>query len=108
MKAARALLTEHPVLTALICLNDRMAIGAAQQARAMTRQVPDDLSIVGYDDIPTAASLVPSLTTIDQQAPELGRTAVRMLLQILNKRAVEPLTLPVHLVVRQSTSVPKS
>ncbi|MBI1277473.1 MAG: LacI family DNA-binding transcriptional regulator [Anaerolineaceae bacterium] len=108
MNATRVLLTEHPDLTALICLNDRMAIGAVQQARTMNRQLPDDLSIVGYDDIPTAASLVPSLTTIDQHAPELGRAAVRMLLQILDKRVVKPLTLPVHLVVRESTSFPKS
>ena len=85
-----------------------MALGAIQHARQSGRDVPTDLSVVGYDDIPMSAAFSPPLTTIDQRAPELGHAAVRMLLQMLDKRAVEPLTLPVHLVVRQSTSVPKS
>lgn len=108
LNCAAELLARYPHLTALICLNDRMALGAIQYARQSGRDVPTDLSVVGYDDIPMSAAFSPPLTTIDQRAPELGHAAVRMLLQMLGKRAVEPLTLPVHLVVRQSTSAPKT
>lgn len=101
---ASELLSRHPQLTALICLNDRMAMGAIQYARQSGRDVPADLSVVGYDDIPMSAAFSPPLTTIDQRAPELGRAATRMLFQIFEKREVESLMLPVHLVVRQSSA----
>lgn len=104
---ASELLSRYPNLTALVCLNDRMALGAIQYARQSGRDVPHDLSVVGYDDIPMAVASSPPLTTIDQRAPELGHAAVRMLLQMFDKRQVEPQTLPVHLVVRQSTRQPR-
>lgn len=103
-EALTHLLAAQPELSAIICLNDRMAMGAIQQARVLGRQIPDDLTIVGYDNIPTAASFSPPLTTIDQQAPELGRTAAQMLFQVLDKKTPEPIHMPTQLIVRQSSA----
>ncbi|HUN08712.1 MAG TPA: LacI family DNA-binding transcriptional regulator [Aggregatilineales bacterium] len=103
-KAARQLLTEHPDLTALLCLNDRMAMGAIQTAQAMGRQVPDDLSVIGYDNIPLSMASSPALTTIDQQAPELGRIAATMLFEVFDGKQPATATLPTTLIVRQSSS----
>lgn len=103
---AGQLLHENPELTALICLNDRMAMGAIQQAHRLGLRVPDDLSIVGYDDIPTAALSVPSITTINSHALTMGYEASRMLFEVLGGQSPESRTLPVELVVRQSSAPP--
>ncbi|MCD4684948.1 MAG: LacI family transcriptional regulator [Anaerolineae bacterium] len=100
---AAELLTAHPYLTALLCLNDRMAMGAIQQARVMGRTVPDDLTITGYDDIPTAALFAPPLTTVSQRAPEQGQAAARMLFDILDGGDPDPVELSPRLRVRQSS-----
>lgn len=102
-RCAAQLLHEHPDLTALVCLNDRMAMGAIQYAHELGRAVPQDLTVVGYDDIPMAAAFSPPLTTIDQQAPKLGRAAAVMLFDVLNGRLPTPITLPTQLIVRQSS-----
>lgn len=103
-KGAACLLEQHPDLTAIICLNDRMAIGAIQAAKQAGREVPADLSVVGYDDIPMAAAITPPLTTIDQQAPELGRAAARMLFEVIDNRAPASVRLSTALVVRESSA----
>jgi len=69
-------------------------------------RVPDDLTVVGYDDIPYAAVFSPPLTTISQQAPELGRVAARMLFEVLRGGRPEPIEVPTHLVIRQSSASP--
>ena len=102
-RLAVELLDEHPELTALICLNDRMALGAIQELRLRGVSVPEDVSIVGYDDIPLAALFAPSLTTINQHAPDLGRAAVQMVFSIMNGETPEPLVLPAELVARESS-----
>ncbi|RMF78940.1 MAG: LacI family transcriptional regulator [Chloroflexi bacterium] len=106
-KATKTLLTEHPELTALLCLNDRMAMGAIQQIRNMGLDVPSDISVVGYDDIPAAAIVAPPLTTINQQAPELGRAAAKMLFDILDGHKPERVEMPTHLIVRESAAAPR-
>jgi LacI family transcriptional regulator len=100
---AAHMLKNHPELTALICLNDRMALGAIQQAQLLGRKVPDDLSIVGYDDIPMSHFISPALTTINQHAPDLGRAATKMLFELLNNELPDSVVLPTELVVRQSS-----
>lgn len=104
-KATRELLTRYPHITAILCMNDRMAMGAVRQAHKMGRRVPDNLSIAGYDDIPSAEIFSPPLTTINQQASILGRTAAQMLFDILNGKQPTPITLPVRLIHRSSTAV---
>lgn len=101
--AARELLDRFPALTALICLNDRMALGAIQSIREMGKSVPDDVSVIGYDDIAISAIANPSLTTINQQAMALGQVAAQMLFDILNGNQPESARLPVKLVERNST-----
>jgi DNA-binding LacI/PurR family transcriptional regulator len=101
---AATLLEQYPDLTALFCHNDRMAMGAIQQARAMGRNVPDNLTVTGYDDIPTASVFSPPLTTIDQRSPEQGRLAARMLFEVLAGKSPDPIVLPPWLVTRQSSS----
>jgi LacI family repressor for deo operon, udp, cdd, tsx, nupC, and nupG len=105
--SAKELLEQHPELTALICLNDRMAMGAIQQARQLGRSVPHDLTVVGYDDIPMALAFDPPLTTIDQQAVELGQLASRMLFELLDGHTPESVTLPPRLVIRDSSAEPQ-
>jgi DNA-binding LacI/PurR family transcriptional regulator len=105
-KCTAQLLSQHPGLTALVCLNDRMAMGAIRQAHEMGRRVPENLTIVGYDDIPMAGSFAPPLTTIDQQALELGRAGARMLFEVLDNQKPAPIHVPTHLVVRQSAAPP--
>lgn len=105
-RCAAELLARQPDLTALICLNDRMAMGAIQQAREMGRHVPRTLTVAGYDDIPMASVFAPPLTTISQQGPELGSRAARMLFDVLAGRQPELVTMPTHLIARQSSAPP--
>lgn len=105
-RCAAELLTRRPDLTALICLNDRMAMGAIQQAREMGRHVPRTLTVAGYDDIPMASVFAPPLTTISQQGPEVGSHAARMLFDILRGATPDNILFPVHLIRRETTGAP--
>ena len=79
-EAARELLTAHPELTALLCYNDLVAVGALQTCLDLERRVPDDVAVVGCDDIPLAALVTPPLTTCRVPRYELGVQATRLLL----------------------------
>lgn len=95
--------------TAVCCVNDFTAIGAIKTAGEYGLKVPDDISIVGFDDIPLAHHVIPELTTISQQANELGKTAVKVLRQMMNKGKVKKLTsLEPQLIIRQSTAQRKA
>jgi DNA-binding LacI/PurR family transcriptional regulator len=83
-ETARALLSEHPELTALFCYNDLVAVGALQACADLGRQVPDDLAVVGFDDIPMAAVVTPALTTCHVPRYELGDQAMKLLLDRIN------------------------
>ncbi len=74
------LLTEHPELSALFCYNDLVAVGALKACRQLGRRIPDDLAIVGFDDIPLADLVFPSLTTCWAPKYELGSQAMELLL----------------------------
>src|SRR5205085_11486990 len=79
-------LLEHaPDLTGIFVLNDLMALGALEAARASGRRVPTDLSIVGFDDIPFAALANPPLTTVGQPIRELGERAADLLLRVIEE-----------------------
>ncbi len=102
--AVEQLITTHPDITAIVCMNDRTAIGAMQRLQAMGRRVPEDVSVVGYDNISIAAVMSPPLTTIDQQASALGQHAAQMLFEVLDGKTPESLVLPVQLVQRRSSA----
>jgi LacI family transcriptional regulator len=96
--------------TAIFAFNDNIAIGAIQTARARGLRVPDDLSIVGFDDVEHATIVTPALTTVRQPLAEMGRTAVSLLGRLLEQQRFETLhvELATRLVVRDSTAPPRS
>ena len=100
-------LAEPP--TAILASNDNMAVGALQAARARGLRVPEELSVVGYDDTEQASIVTPTLTTVRQPLEELGRTAVSLLTRLLERQRVEALhvELATKLVVRDSTAPPR-
>lgn len=77
-------------VTAVFSSNDQMALGVLHRARALGRRVPDDLAVVGFDDVPEAAYFSPPLTTIRQDFAELGRLAVGRLLDSLGGASPSP------------------
>lgn len=102
MEAASRLLTTFPDLTALFCANDPMAVGAVRAATAAGRSVPDDLSIIGFDDSLEAKVSVPPLTTVAQPIEELAARAMDLLRS--NGDGAQQIRLSAKLVVRQSAA----
>jgi DNA-binding LacI/PurR family transcriptional regulator len=94
--------------TAIFAFNDCMAVGALHAARARGLRLPEDLSVVGFDDTPEAEAAYPGLTTVYQPLKELGRMAVGLLVRLMAERPYEPLhvELATRLVVRSSTGRP--
>ncbi|MBI5302859.1 MAG: LacI family DNA-binding transcriptional regulator [Chloroflexi bacterium] len=95
--------------TALVAINDMYALGAYAGARDLGRRIPDDLSIVGIDDIVLAQVVDPPLTTVRQPLNEMAATAVETIIQrIENKSSDAPqhVTLAPELIVRKSTTKP--
>ncbi|MAT98137.1 MAG: LacI family transcriptional regulator [Anaerolineaceae bacterium] len=100
-------LAEPP--TAVFASNDISAMGVIEAIRAQGLQVPHDISVVGFDDIPTAALLNPQLTTMRQPLQEMGRSATQMLLDMLKNPETMPesIIFPTELIVRESTAPPQ-
>jgi DNA-binding LacI/PurR family transcriptional regulator len=96
--------------TALLCANDLMAVGAMVHCRAAGLRVPEDVSIVGFDDLPFVSLLTPRLTTVRQPAGDMGVGAISLLFDIVAGRAPESLlqTMPVTVQVRDSVASPSS
>lgn len=91
--------------TAVLAMSDMAAIGIMAAAQASGQRIPDDLSVVGFDDIPPAAWTNPPLTTVRQPIADKGRLAARLLIERMKGRAVEaPPPLATSLVVRSSTA----
>jgi DNA-binding LacI/PurR family transcriptional regulator len=99
--AAAALLDAHPGTTAILAMSDVLAFGAIEAARARGLRVPEDVSVVGYDDVEEAAAGAPPLTTVAQPAVEKGRVAARMVFEPDPPRTE---VLPVKRVVRGTTA----
>jgi len=94
--------------TAIFAFNDNLAIGAIQAARARGVRVPEDLSVIGFDDTEHATIVTPMLTTVRQPLAEMGRTAVSLLIRLIERQRFETLhvELATRLVVRESTAPP--
>ena len=92
--------------TAIVCGNDQMALGLVHALTDLGRRVPQDVSVVGFDDIPESAHSLPPLTTVHQDFEEVGRRAVRALVGRLEGRDADGPSVAVtpELVVRQSTA----
>ncbi|MDP9833538.1 LacI family DNA-binding transcriptional regulator [Gleimia europaea] len=80
-EALKDLLKKNPNISAVFCASDQLAIGAIRALREIGRKVPEDISIVGYDDIDIATDLTPALSTIRQPMEQIGRTSVDLLFE---------------------------
>ncbi|HZZ49140.1 MAG TPA: LacI family DNA-binding transcriptional regulator [Pseudonocardia sp.] len=92
--------------SAVFAVDDTAAIGVLGVARDLGLRVPEDLSVVGYNDIPMVAQLPVPLTTVRSPARDMGAAALRAVLTLIGGGAVESTRLPVELVVRASTAPP--
>lgn len=109
-RGLRQLLKQRPDIDAVFVCNDQMALGALQAARQMGVRVPEDLALVGFDDIPESAYFYPPLSTVRQDMVELGRRAVRELGRMIEatqqgKAVVKPkaILLQPQLIIRGSS-----
>jgi DNA-binding LacI/PurR family transcriptional regulator len=120
--ALAPLLNADPGITAVLCFADTVAHGVMLAAQDQGLTIPDDLSVVGFDDNPLAARLRPALTTVRQDIAEKGRLAAELLIRTVAPDAAPPanatttkpgeknlhIVLPTELIVRASTGRPRS
>lgn len=107
-KAAEVLLAQE--ITAIFCSNDDMAFGALHACKKLGKRVPEDISIVGFDDSHFAAYSLPSLTTVHKPIQAISQLGVELLLkEIQTKHAIsEQHLVKTSLVIRESTDIPPS
>lgn len=89
--------------TALICSHDLLANAAMLQCQELGKRVPNDISVVGFDDLPMSAFAMPPLTTIRQDRPQLGKSAYYALNSLLNQVSIGTILLHAQLIVRNSS-----
>jgi LacI family transcriptional regulator len=103
LMAVDRLLATNQTFTAIFAANDQMAVGAALGLQRRSLRVPDDVSIVGFDDLPSSQYAIPPLTSVQQPAFELGRLAAVAMLQLLTNRKPN-VEMPVpRLIARESS-----
>ena len=106
----RELLEKYPEVTAIFAHNDKIALDAYLAVQSKGLKIPEDISIVGYDDIETASLVRPKLTTVSQPFYEIGRNAAELLLKRIkdNKWSThQTILLPTKLVIRESAASPQ-
>jgi len=105
LRAGAVVAAQHPDATAVLATADILAAGVSRALARAGRVVPDDVSVVGYDDTDVAEYVTPSLTTVRQDVVAKGRTAATLLLEMIDgERPDDPARLGVELVVRESTA----
>jgi DNA-binding LacI/PurR family transcriptional regulator len=114
---AGQVLARMPEVTAVFAGNDQMALGILRALGERGRQIPGDVSIVGFDDIPEAAFFAPPLTTVRQDFDEVGRLSLHMLIEQITAGSagagagdvgVQHALVETELIVRQSTAPPRA
>jgi len=105
--AVDMLLARGTAFSAIFAANDQMAFGTRLALYRRGIRVPEDLSLVGFDDEPAAAFMIPPLTTVGQPAVELGREAAKVILARLKGQQISPAALKAELIVRESTARPR-
>lgn len=105
-EAAARLLEQAPDITAIFALNDAMAIGALGVLRSRGIAVPEQISVVGFDDIPSARDVTPALTTVELPMSELGARAMELALSQQGS-AIRVEHVPTRVVLRASTAPPR-
>lgn len=101
-KAMDELLTREPGLDAVFVNSDLMAISAMRVLATKGRRVPDDIAVVGYDNLSISSYATPSLTTVSQNVPLAGRLLARDLVSYIERGVITTTSVPVELVIRQS------
>jgi LacI family transcriptional regulator len=104
LRATLGLLDSKAKFTALFCVNDQTAYGACLALFRKGLSVPGDVSLVGFDDLPSSAYRLPPLTSVRQSIGELGEQSAQAILQLIAGRRPRISPPPVELVVRESTS----
>lgn len=107
--AAKKLLNANKNITAIFSCNDAMAIGVIQYLKETGLRIPEDISVIGFDDVEAALSLDPTLSTIRVPKIEMGIEVMRLMADILNNKVKSPkkVLVPVELVTRASTGLAK-
>lgn len=106
-KATEILLNRKPAPTAVLAFNDISAVGAMRKIQDWGLMVPEDISVIGFDDIPQSAYTIPRLTTVHFPKKRVAEAACKLLFERIEGSSSEPkkeVILPLHLVVRESTS----
>lgn len=100
----KSLMTRSPAPTAILCANDTMAIGAIKTIFEMGLSVPDDVSIVGFDDIAVASQIFPPLTTVAAPVTDIAKNAIEILVSMINGEPLSAaqIALPTRLIIRES------
>jgi DNA-binding LacI/PurR family transcriptional regulator len=101
-RAVDTLLERAPDLDGIFSNSDLMAVAAMRKLKERGRRVPQDVAVVGYDDISVASYVTPALTTVSQNIPQAGRLLARDIVALLREGAVTTTIVPVELVVRES------
>lgn len=100
-------LAREPDVTAIFVGNDQMALGLLRALREESRRVPEDVSVIGFDDLPEAEFFLPPLTTMRQDFPQLGHRVMELLARVLDGESEATVDLvPTTLIVRDSTAPP--
>jgi LacI family transcriptional regulator len=107
---ALKLLRQSPHITAIFALTDAIAVGILRAASELGLKVPQELSVVGFDDLQLASHVIPRLTTIAQPVEQIGQKATELLMRQIQSPQTLPETvkLDTHLVIRESTAPPRS
>jgi LacI family transcriptional regulator len=110
-RAFGQLLEQNAQLSAVFACNDQMALGVIRAAHAMNRRIPQDLALVGFDDIPESAYYTPALTTIHQDVVAVGRRSVNAFAHLFDRQEVpapvgiDSELISTELVIRESSVI---
>lgn len=111
-RAMAKLINDHPDISAVFVCNDQMAVGAMSMLAGLGKKIPDDIAIIGFDDIPESAYFIPPLSTIENPTMELGELAFNLLLELISNKGTteminEWLTYPNKNMVKNQLVKPK-
>jgi len=101
--AMERLFERGPSFSAVFCANDQTAYGARLTLFRRGLRVPEDISLVGFDDLPTSSYMTPPLTTVRQPTYEIGRLAAQAIVQMIRKQPIALNPIPLKLVTRETT-----
>ena len=106
VEGAQYFLSLDDTPTAIVCANDSMALGAMSKLNRENRKIPEDISVIGFDDIEVASQIVPPLTTVSAPANEIASQAFSMLKSLIEGKVPQNqhIALPAELVIRQSSA----